>query len=319
MRKLALSVVVLAACGSASDGVSLESFPQESVQAFCNFAVDCGLMPDKETCLASQDVVDLAQFLSDQEAGLLDPDGALLSRCIQQPGSCDRDFNTDANDVVRLQACLDSVRGNLANGEVCTAASQCAGGVCSRECEEACCEGVCAEGVLPLAGSGESCLGFGCDVGLYCAFEIVDMNFELNCRSVVANGQACEQIDACEDGLFCDFPDQENPGVCGPVAGPGEACAPTSASRTFGCSNITTYCDTGTGTCEPRSEAGEPCDAANVVCMAYASCDGTTCRTRPVENESCDAENGPSCLGNLECVDGSCQFDDAAPGQICTL
>ncbi|MBT8496331.1 MAG: hypothetical protein KJO07_25015 [Deltaproteobacteria bacterium] len=325
MRVLAslAMVALLGACGGDDGGVTLEGFPERAVRSYCQNAADCGLFPDTETCLETQELIDVQQALADAEAGLLEPDLQALAECASVEPTCDRQFNTTAFDVEQIQSCIDSVRGTLPDGEACTAFSQCAGGVCSRPdtCDpnDACCQGTCATGVPPLVDEGQECLFFSCNVGLYCALETDGMNFALVCRSQVQPGQACGQPNACTDGNFCNFPNDTDPGVCDPVAGPGEACDGASESRNFGCSDYTTYCDVNTNTCEPRSEAGEPCDA-NLTCLLYASCDGTTCQTRPLEGDACNAESGPRCLGDLECLEtGVCGFEPRTSAPICSL
>jgi hypothetical protein len=145
------------------------------------------------------------------------------------------------------------------------------------------------------------------------------MNFSLTCRPQIQSGQTCLQPDACTDGFWCNSIDGQSAGTCQPVAGPGETCDGTSATRNLGCVDFTTYCDSTTSVCEDRSEAGEACDD-NVQCMLYAYCDAGTCRTRPLEGEACDAENGPPCLGDLECLEsGVCGFEPTTDAPICEL
>lgn len=315
IRRILPLLFLLGACGDdGGGGITVENFGEKDVEEECEFAVRCGLSPDMETCVATQEVFDPAQILSDQEAGLFEADPALLAACLQRPDTCVNEFNLTAEAVAALEACVDAQRGTLADGEACNASSQCQSFFCSRECQEACCEGVCAAASFNFGQVGDPCNGPSCAVGLYCQAET---QFGGTCQPQIAASQPCNQPDACIDGHYC-VAEGQPPGTCLPMGGPGENCSPLAISKDFSCADYTTYCDSQSGTCDPRPGDGESC-GETIPCLAYAFCDSGTCRTRPTAGESCDAQNGPSCLGDLECLSGMCALEDSGSTQVCTL
>ena len=324
MRRLAFLVALACGCGSSDSGVSLENYPDRAIDNFCDNATECGFYPDLQTCLDTQDAFTVDQELADQEAGLLNPDEGKLAECAAARTGCERDFNTNTEDVERAIACIEAVSGSLADGEVCTSNTQCTGGICRPDetCDpnDTCCPGTCETGELPFSQSGEDCLfGPRCGVGLFCNVEVSGQDVMLICRPQVADGVECLAGNACVDGHWCNSVDGESPGTCEPRAASGESCDGTSATRINACLDVTTYCDGTTSACEPRPEAGESC-GEGIPCLGYAYCDAGTCRIRPVEGEACDAENGPDCLGRLSCLEsGVCGFQTAAPREICEL
>jgi hypothetical protein len=78
------------------------------------------------------------------------------------------------------------------------------------------------------------------------------------------------------------------------------------------CDDLRDYCDKTTAKCTRLMAVGASCDPAQSNCIGYASCLGGACVAMSPERGACDAANGPTCLGDLECSPptSTCGFPD---------
>ncbi len=151
----------------------------------------------------------------------------------------------------------------------CTAALNCAGGLCVPGCGENLCDG-------QLCGADESCFHDDGDSGM--------------CLTNVGLGHHCGHIygPGCAAGLVCAGDDPWD-GTCVQV---GEACQPCAGACEAGL-----FCDDSTHLCWPKFPAGAPC-ALGEHCESMTCGPDGRCAPIPGEGEACP---GHVCAEGLAC------------------
>jgi hypothetical protein len=137
-----------------------------------------------------------------------------------------------------------------------------------------------------------------CDVDLESLFSTCDTAFV----GQVAQGEACEYNQVCEDDLVCVFADA-CPGQCATAPATGEACtSSTGCSEGSVCHNQTCAAPLSRGgTC---TESGVPC-ASGLFCKGslFGTFSCEPLNTNPVgRGQTCDLNGGPFCTSGLSCV-----------------
>ncbi len=355
-----LGIVALAVgpvgCGDDDGGDTLPLAQVESsyMQAFCELAIDCELVPmfalfdgDVQACVqyieSSPDAdFEMNAIVDSVNAGNTDYDPALGAQCIDtiRSSSCEAIVGSS-----EPQACIDAFQGVQDAGASCTLDEECAGGWCDMRdacpgvCADAVAEdGSCASGEQCEAGTecigdvctldpgpaqqSESCEDRACAYGLWC-----DWSGDSTCQARVAEGQSCERDEMCDHGLYCN-----NLGECAVpeiVTSAGEPCGGydegpfCSMADGLGC--VMDFMTESWTTCEPLRQEGEDCieyDEANSVALYY-TCDPFAhlyCDTNfEAMTGTCLAKKGQgeTCESGEECLSGDCdnnQCTDPNPG-----
>lgn len=280
--------------------IALDAFATEFESAYCDFAVKCGLMPDKDACLRlDRTDGELLQLMGNAVFGDVAYSADAARSCVDavRARSCDRLLS--ATQGVE-SACKGVFTGAAPAGGPCLVAGDCSGdSVCDfTACEgtgDPCCKGVCAA-TPPGVPVGGDCSMEACVPEAYCDVTYDDMGMvtSATCQQRHSNGEPCEDAQGCQDGQGCDFSGAS--GKCYILSREGAQCNPNLEDA---CLSFDNWCDPAASKCVKLPGAGEPCTPAGS-CRAFATCDGTTCRMRPVEGEAC-AVDGPRCLGDLYC------------------
>jgi len=312
----ALAAVFAAACGDDDVGppgpgpVAIEAYRAELEGADCDFAVRCGLMPDRQTCLALDRASDeTLQLISSAVFGDVRYDATKARVCVEarRTRSCE-ELLSIARQVEA--ACKGVFTGSAPEGGPCLVAGECAAeGVCDRSAcagtGDACCLGACAP--LPAkAPVGGDCSAVPCVDEAYCDQSDGSEGgggggmAAGTCVVRVDNGQACTDSNGCKDGQRC------GDGKCYILSKEGGQCNPGLERA---CLSIDDWCDPASSKCVKLPAAGQPCTPGSNRCQGHAYCDAGTCRLRPKEGEACTGE-GPHCLGDLRCEMNVC----VAPG-----
>ena len=301
---IAIALVTLAAGCGGDDGPSTDppapvEGEDDMVAAWCEALVRCNIYPDLESCAAAIDVVgpDLRAAI---EAGNASYDPTDAAACADALGDVSCEALTGAPE---LDACGGVWDGSGGEGDACASSAECAAGWCDPgDCDPAlsCCIGACAadEDVtsVPIAGD---CSIDPCVTDAFCDDSVAPPT----CRALVGVDGACFE-GQCIAGLYCRVTDPDvGSGVCSELPGEDEACDPDYPV----CARADNWCDPADDTCRPLAQVGDPCDELDDNCVAYAWCspDGV-CVARPTEGEAC--EDWPPCLGDLECLDDTCEF-----------
>ena len=209
---------------------------------------------------------------------------------------------------------------------------------------------------LPLAGAGEDCAWpQDCADGLFCyavtgtchpgtQFPYCHLNKECTkgqvcnwafdtCTPLGRAGGPCAYYNECQDGLFCDCPQEHVPGHCWPLPGEWEPCAAVSCGDGWklACADGTDCHALGYAeVCVPRPGPGEPCDELGL-CGLELVCneafDPPECRPPGLPDDLCarsaDCAFPFQCLEAAECqaLPGSgapCTTDSSCPeGLFC--
>ena len=178
--------------------------------------------------------------------------------------------------------------GQLAEGESCHLAGECAA---PNHCDVPafqCARATCQAGPVP-SREGGSCDGaFRCVAGAICSGGI--------CVALKSDGQSCTTSSECEWPLDCELSGGER--VCSQRPLRGEACdrAP--------CASLADHCDPATRTCRARPSAGEAC-GSDISCLSHADCVRGSCIAKPGIGERC-----PESVG---CRPGTCTNGVCAP------
>lgn len=200
----------------------------------------------------------------------------------------------------------------LLKGDPCEPGDQC-------PADSECSAGICTSTFIANQPPGAPCTRFGQCVHGYRCFE-TEAGAEMRCQPIPGEGEPCDRINICTEGLFC------SDSGCAPAAAPGEPCSvaqPLSSldSLQYLCATDA-VCDldaTGGPTCVPRGAPGEPCTPAinisdpRATCLTglHCICDDDacvtgTCSLRRYAGNSC-AETGARCVAGTTCVDGTCE------------
>jgi len=301
---LACSVALpIAACGDDAPAppgpIPLDSIRDELSKATCEQYVRCGNTPDAATCTATQgDLGDTLQLLTDAVLGRVTYDPAAARTCVEAIRAYTCGTTVAANSAVS-SACAGMFVGTVPEAGPCLLSEECAG---DSYCDltmamggGACNLGVCAK-KPSLVSLGGDCTMNPCVVTAYCDQSAMPFT----CKERKANGEACDAVDGCNDGLRCDV--GGNPQTCYGLRNRGDICNP--ALKQGACLRFDDYCEETERKCKQLPGDGMPC-APNDQCLKYAFCDNGTCKKRAVEGEACVDKK--DCLGTLSCQDMLCK------------
>ncbi len=311
----------LAACGGGGGSIGLENLPDELEQAQCEQAVRCGEAPDMETCLAvsfAEREDDLKSLTNAVNAGTVEYHGDLARDCLNLFADYDCTYTGSQELFEQIEAtCGQVFEGTVAEGGACVLDDECVGdGQCVATdpgCTLACCVGTCGPPETPPTPVpiGGDCSAANCVQGAYCHDDFVAGTSI--CETLVADGGACEDFDACAAPDMCDIDFMTGMGTCRPLPDTGDGCVVDGG---LPCNHSTDFCSPTSNTCTARGGAGAAC-TSSAECLDYTVCDGTACVAQPVAGEACDEATGNFCLGDLDCTSGTCAAPTDQPG--CTI
>lgn len=315
---------LLLGCGSGSSGFS--GYSDDLTATWCDYLFRCAggegealLRVEDGTegaCLAANEgFFDLSWVLRPYlDAGTVVFDDNAARRCRAAWGS------TCSYTLALERACGGVFVGQVADGEGCTHSRECASGACTGS------SSMCGS-CLPVIPTGSPCTYqdpcAGGPNGEYGSCEGVCVLDDETWPTVDATeGQPCDNLQACEPGLFCQD------GVCAGWRTVGEACDPSSDSCEPG--SFCQWSDPGVGTCvavRMETRAGEDCGffaTEMVVCDARA---GLACTIEgerrvcapyePTQAEYEDCDRTAECIEGLECRGGACYGPLLAAGGAC--
>jgi hypothetical protein len=315
-RSFLVSLLAVAGCGGGSGQAApgdLDAFLTQFFNVVCRLEISCGSMPDLATCEASlqRDSTEFATMRADIASAKVRYVSAKASACIDYynrtyGGACTRTALAAVNTTTGGEACGEFLVGSVAEGGACFSAFECVSTncrptdtTCSRSRQ--CCPGTCAAKPAPIA-VGADCSsplpGQACATGAVCIStgSLGSPTCQVPAKVV---GAACAMPFECATPLFCALDATGGMGTCQPPAATGASC--NTVVSTGACDDVRDYCDQTSGKCTPRGAVGASCDPAQQNCLFYASCLGATCVAMSPERGACDAANGPTCLGDLEC------------------
>ena len=302
LSALLLLAVPLGACGD--DGptppgpIPLDALRDELALATCEQHVRCGLSPDKATCEATQgDAQSTLQLLTDAVLGRVTYDPAAGRTCVEaiRAYACDTRASALKSGI---DACTGMFVGTVPAGDACLLAEECAG---DSFCDTSMCmgDGVCCLGVCTkppaLVAVGGDCTTDPCVASAYC--DQAEMPF--TCKARKGNGDACDGVDQCKDGMRCDV--GGNPQTCYLLQNRGGQCNPSL--KQGACFRFDDYCHPTDRKCVQLPKDGDPCTMDNK-CLQYSFCDNGTCKRLAIEGEACTDDG--NCLGTLRCNEMAC-------------
>src|SRR5947208_2552129 len=120
-----LAVVLVAACGSSGTKIRAHDLPAARRDALCDRDVQCGLMPDKPSCLAALNISDLATvtILADIDGKTIAYDEGLGGQCVDDIRGAGCTFA----GVYTSTACRDMFAGTVGDGGACFVDAECQG------------------------------------------------------------------------------------------------------------------------------------------------------------------------------------------------
>jgi hypothetical protein len=322
MNKLAVALaLVFAACGGGGS-ISLEEYPQELRDAYCNDLVKCGVVKDLATCQKTDlGVFEIDLRLNAMQLGVFDGgkakfNGSKAQACVDEvaDASCDltdevqRGLSLLINENQRTlpEVCAGVFTGTLHAGTTCISGSECISQQCQApSCDMACCQGTCAGDAPPVvAKAGESCVlaTTRCASGTFC-----DAARTTTCTALKTAGMACNGNVECDYGLGCL--DNGSTVTCTKLPHTGESCTDLP------CVDFGAVCDPTSQMCIKVALGGESCQGQGFAssCSALYSCDGGRC--------SGGVALGATCSVNDHCADfrAFCDVPDGADLGTCVL
>lgn len=296
--------------------------------ANCTFLTNCGLFPDKATCLTANQSGS-SSFSLDPNivaaigAGRVYYNGSNVKACFDALAARSCDETAESARVTPL-ACRIVLSGTVPSNESCTIDQECISQQCSSGGSgNSCAMGLCIGDVAPIfvqAQIGENCSSSsGCVAGAYCD----QLNGE--CVAHKAQGAACNLAAECAYGLSCVGTTGTR--TCGPLPSVGESCSAGGLCRDQG-----TYCKydslTGMSTCTQVGLAMATCTSTSQ-CSPYYPCNFTAgqCTEGPGLGDPCGSaqcfEAGTYCDNNtstctaLKSNGATCNSDDECSSDFC--
>jgi hypothetical protein len=317
-KLIAVTVVVLVACGGGGSSLSLDDYPAARRDAFCEYAVACGEVADVAACRTTslgQPVQLTASERAAIAAGTIVYRGSDAQTCVDGLAARSCDVTSQSSRVLP-DACFTVLVGTQGEGAACASDAQCVSQLCDvPACDDACCLGTCVGGAAPgRARVGESCEAARCVDNAFCDAAAL-------CVTRKNAGSACIVSDNCQFGLDCiDGACTALPAIGQPCDGAcrdqGTTCSPISqtcvevaladapCTMTSECS-VFYVCD-ATKHCSPGLALGEPCTLGQRCGDAGAFCDapvgestGSCALPREID-EPCNREAG--------CLSGHCDL-----------
>lgn len=311
MRKTLLCLLVLgsSACGGGGGGaIGFAEFPDELEAADCDFEVECGLMPDVDTCRGAvaidpgeiesiQTAIDAGTLIFNEDAAAACVDGVRNQGCAF-PG------------LHTADPCAELFTGTVATGGACNIDIECTGNALCEPADPACdptvacCPGTCGADTSvepqPIGGACES--SGDCELQAFC--DIPDGAQAGTCAALLQQGATCTDLFSCVDPLICELDFQTGVGTCEEPAAREATCDP---NRLIPCTDLRDFCDPAASTCNPAIDVGGTCDdASGIFCIGFATCLNGTCAADPGAGDTCPTDGSQSCLGGLECDAGTC-------------
>jgi hypothetical protein len=315
-RAFLVSLLAVAGCGGGSGHAApgdLDAFLTQFLNLVCRLGVSCGSMPDLPTCEATmqRDSTEFATLRADIASGKVRYDAAKASACLDYQnrvygGACTRSALAAASSTIGSEACAEVLVGSVAEGGPCFSAFECTSASCRQAdttCSRSrqCCPGTCSVKPTSIAvGADCSSLlpGQTCATGAVCISTGSQGSPTCQVPAKTA-GASCAMAFECATPLFCALDAAGGTGTCQAPAATGASC--NTVVGAAACDDVRDYCDQASGQCTPRVAVGASCDPTQQNCVFYGSCLGGTCVAMSPERGACDATNGPSCLGDLEC------------------
>jgi hypothetical protein len=296
-------VLSIAACGN--DSVSLDDFEGAYLDAYCEGAVKCGGQPSLAACKASLNL-DTNSFLTlfgAAKSGTIKYDEEQAAACLDSVREPSCTFEGLHGD----DPCSEALTGTVAMGGECFISAECVGGATCTATDEncddntMCCPGTCGTPSVDVAAGAPCGENDICPNNQYCKLpETGDVG---TCTALLTSvGAACDDFFACADPMICNLL-SETP-TCEKSVGTGETCDPEAL---IPCVEDRDHCDESNTCVGPLAE-GAVCESSSD-CAADSTC-LDTCQQNIAAGGACSA-NGPDCLGDLECVNGTCQLDPA--------
>ncbi len=298
---------------------------------FCEWYVGCvplGGYATVSECIEQEDVAAGGRISYERrqrewsvENGRTKVDYEAFVRCLAGTGEdfC-RTSRSNADCVLRL-------RGTVPHNGECLSNVDCSspGGICQRDCNDACCTGVCkaaaklgeecfeepfcepelqcVDGICVSGALGKPCTSVvGCNDDGWC-----DMELQV-CRSPLPEGSTCENFLQCEEKTRCiGLVSGQQKGRCEPVGQEGAPCD-------LGCLGSKLYCDRSVisgelGICREMPILGEACGGIRQCQRISQLCRDGRCAPRPTEGESCatgECAPGFFCLSEVEAAPPVC-------------
>ncbi|TMQ03913.1 MAG: hypothetical protein E6J91_45310 [Deltaproteobacteria bacterium] len=297
MRHLAISLALLAACGT--DSVSIDSYPVAVRDTFCRYLARCGDVESVDTCKKIN--IGFTVHVSESQLQAIDAGksryhGDNAAACLDAFASRNCDVTSQSNRFLP-DACLHITTGTVHASATCALDSECISLVCDvPACPSACCMGTCAGDTAPTrAKLGQSCELANCDANSFCD------DVTLVCTALKASGAFCGSSSECQYGLDCD-----PTGTCTSLPKLGESCS--GACRDEG-----TTCSATSRTCVKVALGGATCTVSGD-CSPLYFCDAS-------KHCSGGLALGAPCTGAQRCADDRA-FCDVPAGQtmgMCAL
>lgn len=316
MLKQLIFLVGVIGCGGGG-GISVGDLPDEIEGAQCDRAVACEGIADRATCDAAVelDAADYGSIEAGVEDGTIKYDSGKAADCADSFGSTDCTFPGFHSD----DPCEDVFVGTVPTGGACMIDLQCANfGECvqtmpSCDPDLMCCAGTCMgmTAESPIGGPCNNETNF-CAANAFC--KTPQGGGAGTCTALLAGeGTACDEIDACENPLYCNLSFETGTGTCKRAAASGATC---SRMDLIPCADSRDYCDPTMLKCVRDAAVGAACPTG-VQCVGYASCIAGTCVADIPAGGACQVEAGADCAGSLECISGTCVLPP--PGMTCSL
>ena len=277
MRKLALVVVVISACGndSGSGSIPIDGLEQAAIDTFCDIYVRCGVLPDLESCrelyMASLSLD--SDLIAAVHADKVVYHGDKARECYNAftATSCDRNLVFGSRDVPL--ACDQTFVGTVGDAGQCALDEECISQDCqiSGSCPaNTCCMGTCVGGTPPARAE----LAQPCSSTIRCNTGYCDATTSV-CTAFLADGAACTSSQRCNSSA-CST-------TCQPLVATGGTCTTTSQCKLVG-----DVCNSVSKTCTPYGRTGDAC-ANKADCDALDNCDAATskCVAAPKVGASC--------------------------------
>ena len=328
-RLLLAGLGLFVACGGDSDAdLTVDQFMSEYLHVICDSFVNCGVLPDRDSCHSNLLGAAFSTLRADVLAKRVDFDGKRAGACLAAATDslhqCDFALDPNGNQVATCEAVFT---GDVAPGAACYFDDQCqAGSVCDQSssgaCDSACCAGVCKKVVSDIA-LGQACTADDtCVSGSYC---LVIKGVGTCTQRIASRGTACTGGASCEPPLIC-APDYRRgkPTFSSFCLQPGETGADCSEGAGTFCNDLRDRCDPVSQTCQRLPAVGAPCvPGPNILtgaCAWEAQCDPltNTCKLLGNNGDPCDSSGSAAsdgCLLTLGCSSATetCQPESSDP------
>ncbi len=298
------ALLFTSSCSGDGRDIKVEDLASEAANTVCNTQVECGIYPDKATCLESING-GLNQLVAEVEAGIITYNSAKAGECVDSLGGFDCNIFSSGQAEDR-EACEATFVGTIALGGACFTSQSCEGhAICDQGSVRTCSVGVCIADVREAdANEGESCANVRCEFGLICD----DSNV---CQEPAGPAEACAGFEECISGYICELGPDRSPGTCVKLPTTGGTCDPAFGGETLegrlSCFRSTDFCDLSDMTCKGKLPVGTACTMGlENACVNYAECIEATCTAKPSLGENCVVDSQLDCVGELACENGTC-------------